>query len=623
MASSRVAPSRGSAVIRRVVEVPVRPVHSLSRSPLDTAVRTIALCLGLLVSTTAGATEPPAVTPPVRSGDRASRDGALVIGNEAYTALPQSQWASVDARAFREWLNVSRGVSSYRTLFLENADRKAIEKQAKRLRWKVKKNGTAWIYYAGHGITLPDGQRAVVPIDVAGAAAEAAALPIDDIVKSVLRNRRIRRVVVVVDASFGEKGRDGFALVPGREVPEVQPVPETNPKVVYWMAERADGDPQLYPVAKQGLFTWTVLGGLRGWADGSVTGETDGKVTLQEAQVFAADAARMLGRDGAPSLDSRGMVTSMVLAQGDGLEKFPGLETFEALAKADTAARLAASEGRVRADAEAFWRDTMAMVQQGGPEGREALEAYVAEFQSVAIRVERQVYLPQVADARRMLLNYDESAPPPPPPDGAPAAPPATCDDLVPLEAGAMMGELGAGVVACLDRRLGTERLQTTKNKISRLLIVDAEARKDWESWETLVQRHLEDIDRSDPDLCFRYAVFLHKQGGLEMAEEAIRWAGVALENKQVWETGDFQKKVNGLHRLRAEAAHKLWVDAETQYTKDPSPETDRMTRDYRGMAKSYTREWLDYARASGQRTEKAYQMCLSAAGAEMFCAAE
>ena len=96
----------------------------------------------------------------------------------------------------------------------------------------------------------------------------------------------------------------------------------------------------------------------------------------------------------------------------------------------------------------------MAMVQQGGPEGREALEAYVAEFREATIQVEREVYLPQVADARRLLLNYDESAPPSMPATAEVAAPPADCEDLVALEGAAMMGEYGVwwrvSIVACL-----------------------------------------------------------------------------------------------------------------------------------------------------------------------------
>jgi len=582
--------------------------------------------LALLLASPAVAEDvaPPSVQPALATGEKSSRDAALVIGNEAYHSLPQSQWAATDARAFRDWLNASRGVSAYRTTYLENVDARAIYKQAKRMKWRVKRGGTAWVYYAGHATVLPDGRRAVMPIDATGASLDASGIPLDDLVVNVLSNRRVRRVVVVVDAGFGVAGRDGYELVPGRKAAKPRPLPSDDDRLVIWTASAETGPTPLYESAKQGLFTWTVLGGLRGWADGSVTGERDGKVTLQEAQRFSADAAVMLGRDLYPSIDTRSGMVGVPLVQGASLEAWPGLEVFEALADADTAKRLAVTEERVRGDAEAFWRDTMALVQEGGPGGREALEAYISEFDTVRIQVERRVYLPQVADARRLLGDYDESAPPPPPPAGEQAvAAVVTCDDLVALEGGALLGELGAGAYACLERALTAERMQTTRNKISRLLIIDAESRKDWDTWERLVQRHLEDIDRSDADLCLRYSVYLHKTGGIDLAEDAIHWAGYALENKQNWSGDDYKRKVGGLHRLRAEAAHRLWTDAEKAYSADPNGQTDRMAKEFRGLAKGYSREWLDYARAAGQKTAQAYQLCLTASGAEMFCAAE
>ncbi len=573
------------------------------------------------------AAEPPAVEPPIASGEVSSRDIAVVIGNEAYHGLPQAQWAAVDARSFRDWLTTARGVSPYRTTYLENVDRKTIDKYVKKLRRKVKKDGTVWIYFSGHGVTLPDGRRALIPIDATGASVAAEAMPLESLYADFLDNKQVRRVVVVVDAGFGTRSRDGFELLPGTTAVTPGPMPASDPRLVVWVADEGLGPNQVYPAVKHGLFTWTVLGGLRGWADG-VVGEKDGKVSLYEAQVFASDAIAMLGRVGMPSIDARPAVQDIPMAQGAGLEAFPGADLFEALADEDARVRFQAHEDRVRSDAEAFWQDTLAMVKGGGPQGRAALEAYISEFQAATVKVERRVYLPQVSDARRMLDAYSESAPPPPPPvtrtdGGAAPVASASCDDLVALEASAMLGELGAGAIACLERRIVSERIQTTRNKISRLLIVDAESRKDLAEWERFVQRHLEDIDRSDPDLCMRYAVHLHKSGGVDLAEDAIRWSGYALENKHVWETKDYVKKVSGLHRLRAEAAHRLWVDAERIYASEPNPETDRMTREYRGMAKSYSREWLDFVRAAGLETERAYQMCLTASGAEMFCAAE
>ena len=39
-----------------------------------------------------------------------------------------------------------------------------------------------------------------------------------------------------------------------------------------------------------------------------------------------------------------------------------------------------------------------------------------------------------------------------------------------------------------------------------------------------------------------------------------------------------------------------------------------------RGMAKDYSLEWLDYARASGQDTQKAMTLCVTASGSKKFC---
>jgi hypothetical protein len=98
------------------------------------------------------------------------------------------------------------------------------------------------------------------------------------------------------------------------------------------------------------------------------------------------------------------------------------------------------------------------------------------------------------------------------------------CTDLVKLEPSAMMGSLRVGQVKCLDGRVNAESAQTTKDKLSRLLIINAEASGNKSEWEKYVRRHLEDIDRSDPDLCFKYASHLAK-GGARSASATIKCA--------------------------------------------------------------------------------------------------
>jgi hypothetical protein len=152
-------------------------------------------------------------------------------------------------------------------------------------------------------------------------------------------------------------------------------------------------------------------------------------------------------------------------------------------------------------------------------------------------------------------------------------------------------------------------------------MLVHAEASGDRQAWQRLMARHLEDIDRSDPDLCFAYALFLHRTGDLELGEEVVRWASVALENKQTWQGEAFTRKVAGLLRLQAEASHRLWLAAEKAYRIDATGENESMTEAFRGWAKDYSREWLDYTRAAGTPSDKALELCRSAAGTNAFCA--
>ena len=106
---------------------------------------------------------------------------------------------------------------------------------------------------------------------------------------------------------------------------------------------------------------------------------------------------------------------------------------------------------------------------------------------------------------------------------------------------------------------------------------LNAEASGNIAEWERLMSRHLEEIDRSDPDLCFSYAIFLYRTT-IDNQEESIKWSGYALENKHKWEGDEFVKKVSSLYKLRAESAAKLWRHAEELYGKEPTAEHDEMT---------------------------------------------
>jgi chemotaxis protein histidine kinase CheA len=195
------------------------------------------------------------------------------------------------------------------------------------------------------------------------------------------------------------------------------------------------------------------------------------------------------------------------------------------------------------------------------------------------------------------------------------------CNDLTVLETPAVMGRLREGQVSCLEGAYASAASQTDKDKISRVLIVNAEGKGDRAEWERLVSRHLQEVDRSDPDLCFSYALYLSK-GGAARAWGTIEWADVALENKSRWQGSTYKSRVYNLLQLKAEAAAALW-EASAQAVvagEGDRAELQENEKKLRGLAKNYAREWLDYARVSGQEDRKAMALCVSAAGSKKFC---
>ena len=571
------------------------------------------------------AAEAPAVDPAVRTKERAGRDAALVIGNEGYKALPQAVWAEDDARSFRGWAETTRGISARRISFAVDASEATVRKLARRASWRVRKRGTLWVFYAGHGTVDDDGRRLLLPTDSDAGNLQARGIPLDEFVSLLRKTKRADRVVVILDAGFGNMARDGLDLVPGRQPVVPAPLPTDDERVVYWAADSGLAGNQPFLPAKHGLFTWTVMGGLRGWADGELDGRKDGRVTLAEAQSYAFRVGRQLGRVVEPSRDPRSSQGTWTLAQGEHLEAGPADDLLDMLGQADVRRRMDDAERQIRADAALFWDDTLELAGSPDADGRETIQAFIDEFEASTATISWAVSVAQVQEARMLLETWDETGGLPTPWGAdpgveAPEAEVVSCDDPMELESVAMMGELGTGEQQCLEARIAAERLQTTRDKISRVLLVNAKTGGDRAEWERLMVRHLEDIDRSDPDLCFSYAIHLHKGGDLENAEEVIRWADVALENKQRWEGSVHVKRVSGLLRLRAEAGNRLWVDAESRYRKEASPENDADVRDYRGLAKSTSREWLDYARAAELPTKSAYDLCVSAAGTREFC---
>jgi hypothetical protein len=201
-------------------------------------------------------------------------------------------------------------------------------------------------------------------------------------------------------------------------------------------------------------------------------------------------------------------------------------------------------------------------------------------------------------------------------------APALACPDyasdpslLATLEPAATKGALTEDEKGCLEQRYAAAKVQTTKDKISRVLLVNAYAYST-KYWAQLVRRHLDEVDRSDPDIAYLYAFYLYNTDK-KNAEEVIRWTETALERRDVW-TGDvYVGRVYGLYKLRAVAANALWSDAEDRLARgEEGINVDRLRND----VKVYAREWLDFAKVAGRNTSESAQLCLSAATRAIAC---
>ena len=210
-------------------------------------------------------------------------------------------------------------------------------------------------------------------------------------------------------------------------------------------------------------------------------------------------------------------------------------------------------------------------------------------------------------------VEAPRALPPPPPPAG--------CSDLIALEAPALMGRLRPDQISCLEASFESGATQTTKDKMSRVLLINADASNNRTEWARLIRRHLNQIDRSDPDLCFQYAIYL-AGGGVSRAERVIRWADYALENKTRWSGTTFQSRVFDLHRLKAQAGNRLWeqTTVDLNNAADNREELIQLESRARGRAKTFALDWLDFARATGQESSQAMSLCVSVAGNRNYC---
>ncbi|MFK7930545.1 MAG: hypothetical protein AB8H79_20325 [Myxococcota bacterium] len=179
------------------------------------------------------------------------------------------------------------------------------------------------------------------------------------------------------------------------------------------------------------------------------------------------------------------------------------------------------------------------------------------------------------------------------------------------VEPKALSGQLRPFDIGCLEEGYKASQRQTDKSKISRVLIANAMV-TDTSQWASLVKRHLDEVEQSDPDVSYLYATHLFNRDTPDY-NAVIRFADLAWDRRaERWTGRTFTVRSHHLLRLRAMARAKIWEAAEvkaaeTSFVADADLATKR-----RLEAQTAAREWLDFDRASELRWFEAANVCMS-----------
>ncbi len=208
---------------------------------------------------------------------------AVVVGVEQYRQkLPKADYAAHDAQVMNDYLIKTLGLQEENVALLvdDHAARTDLEKYLEKwLPNRVEKGDSVFIYFSGHGAPNPKtGEAYMVPYDGDPAYIDTTGYPLKRLYEQ-LATLPAKEVVVMLDSCFsGAGGRSVIAKGMRPMGLSVETPVQAKGKTVILAASSGDQVSSTYEKNGHGLFTYFLLKGLQGEADGN----KDGTVDLQE-----------------------------------------------------------------------------------------------------------------------------------------------------------------------------------------------------------------------------------------------------------------------------------------------------------------------------------------------------
>lgn len=341
-------------------------------------------------------------------------DLALIVTIDDYTSLPPIPYADADADAFATWLLHTHRVPAHRIQRVEDPTARTFGQILHRTLQRAHPDGTIWVHVVAHGAVSPgDGLHRILAADTR----------LDDLESAVALEKvetaladAPGQAVLVLDLGFSGVTREAGELIPGTLFRATPPPPP--PDVLTWYGAAPDSSAPAVPGVGHGLFTWSVVGALRGWADGELTGRPDGRVTAEEAQHYVRRAATAFGATTPPPLALHGPLLARTLAEGR-LEVGPDLAAVAAQAgpatwpltptdpdalawrALETDLREQVAERAARA-----WSQARNLYMIGHPDGPTAVRRFLQTYSAISYLVDGReiiVTAPQAREARALM----------------------------------------------------------------------------------------------------------------------------------------------------------------------------------------------------------------------------
>jgi hypothetical protein len=235
----------------------------------------------------------------------------VVIGVESYQYVANATYAYNDAEVFREYLASTLGFKKSRIKLATNS--KATQAELSKLLgpngWiarnvKAQKSDVV-VYFSGHGI--PDAktkETGLLPFDVDPQ--YSVGLGLKDLYKA-LGKLNARSVTVFLDTCFSGQGREKQTLLAGTRGIQIVPKERNVPGNITVLSAATAGQVSgPFKDKEHGLFTYYLLKGLGGAADG----DQNKKLTMTELAAYVhskvKDGAALTGREQTPELQGGG-----------------------------------------------------------------------------------------------------------------------------------------------------------------------------------------------------------------------------------------------------------------------------------------------------------------------------